>query len=192
MCAKKILYFDVETTGLNALQNDIIQLSGIVEIGGEVKDEFNFKMQPFSYENISAEALEANGLSVEKIKTFPTPQDTHKSFCKVLEKWCNKFDRSDKFYPAGYNVKFDIDFLAKFFLKNEDNYLGSWINWHALDALPFLYAMDFKGEIALPNCKLSTICEHFKIELTAHDALSDVRAARELIKRFVIKDDVIC
>jgi DNA polymerase III subunit epsilon len=178
---KKVLFFDVETTGLESVKNDIIQLSGIVEIDGKSVEEFNYKCQPFSYENIDAKALEVNKVTLELLKTFELPGAIHQQFTALLSKHCEKFDKTDKFYPAGYNVKFDIDFLAKWFQKNNDKYLGSWINWKALDPLPVLYMMDFDGKISLPDYHLVTVCNHFGISIEgAHDALIDIKATREL------------
>ena len=37
----RILYVDVETTGLVPGKNDIVQISGLIEINKEVKEEFN-------------------------------------------------------------------------------------------------------------------------------------------------------
>jgi len=38
----KLLFLDVETTGVDNSKNGIIQLSGIIEIDGVIKEEFNF------------------------------------------------------------------------------------------------------------------------------------------------------
>jgi hypothetical protein len=47
--------------------------------------------------------------------------------------------------------------------------------------LPFLCAMDYRGEIKLPDYKLVTVCEYFKISLfDAHNALSDARSIRDI------------
>jgi len=184
---KKILYFDCETTGLDPVKNDIIQIAGIVEIEGEVVDEFDFKCQPFSYSNIEPKALECNGRTIEEIKTFEQNAMVKKAFDSVLGKHCDKFNKMDKFYPAGFNVRFDLDFLAQWFKKTGDNYLGSWINWRGIDPLLFLYAMDLKGELSLSDYKLGTVCSHFGIDNPkAHDALSDVRATRELIRKIIL------
>ena len=182
----KILFFDTETTGLDPIKQDIIQIAGLVEVDGKIVDEFDLSCQPFSFENIEKQALETNHKTIEELKTFIGPKLVKETFCGILGKHCDKFDRSDKFYPAGYNVKFDIDFLAQWFKKCGDNYLGSWINWRALDPYPFLCAMDFKREISLPDYKLSTVCGHFGIDITgAHDALSDIKATRQIIKKVI-------
>ena len=57
----KILWLDTETTGLLCEYNDIVQLSGIVDIDGSVTDEFNIFMRPVNMENIEAQALAVQG-----------------------------------------------------------------------------------------------------------------------------------
>ena len=179
---KKALYFDVETTGLHPWHNDIIQIACLVEINGEVVEEYTANMQPFSFENVDAKALKINNTTVEELKSYPHPKLIHAELCKLFEKYINKFDKQDKFAPIGYNVKFDCDFLSAFFRKNEDRYYGSWVNWRTVDPLALLYTMDYQRKIALPNYKLATVCQHFGIPIKAHDALSDIRATRELFQ----------
>jgi len=43
-----------------------------------------------------------------------------------------------------------------------------------------LWQMDCDGEIELENYKLETVCAHFGITLYAHNAISDIKATREL------------
>jgi DNA polymerase-3 subunit epsilon len=180
---KKILYFDTETTGLDPVKNDIIQLAGLIEIDGKIVEEFDLKCQPHSYENIQQEALNTHCFTLEQIKGFPSPVSVKNNFCAILAKHCDKFDKGDKFYPAGYNCRFDLDFIAQWFIKCKDNYFGSWQNWRSIDPFPALCVMDYKGEITLQNYKLETVAGHFGIELKAHDALSDVKATREIIRK---------
>lgn len=178
----KIIYFDVETTGKDSVLNDIIQLAGIVEIDGEVKETFNLRMQPFSYENIVREALEVNHTSIEDLHIYPEPREAYKEFVQLLSKYADKYNPSDKFYPAGFNVSFDLGFLREFFIKNGDKYFGSWFSYRFIDPLPILYLLEVKGQIRLDNYKLSTVCEHLNISINAHDALSDIEATKEVIK----------
>lgn len=42
----KLLFYDLETTGTMYWRNGIHQLSGMVVINGEVKETFDFKVQP--------------------------------------------------------------------------------------------------------------------------------------------------
>lgn len=42
----KLLLFDLETTGTDAVKNGIHQISGKIIINGEVKETFDFKVRP--------------------------------------------------------------------------------------------------------------------------------------------------
>lgn len=183
----KQLFFDSETTGLDPIKNDILTLGGIIEINGEVKEEFYIEMQPFSYENISQYALDVNGLKIEDIKKYQTPQEAYKKLIAIFSKYINKFNKNDKFMAIGHNVKFDIDFLTQFFLKNNDKYLGSYIDYHFMDTMVLLNTMMYKKAIQLENCKLVTASKHFGIELDAHNAMNDIRATRTLFKMLMDK-----
>ena len=105
----------------------------------------------------------------------------------MLGRYCDKYNRLDKFYMAGYNVRFDADFLKEFFLKNKDFYFGSWFNYRFIDPLPLLHWANWVKEINLPDYKLATVCRHFQIPLQAHDAMADITATRELIYKLLDK-----
>lgn len=177
---KKVFWLDVETTGLDAQKQDIIQLAYMIEIDGETKMEGNLFVQPFSYENISQDALDVHGTTIEQLKSYQKPQQAYTELCNILSRYIDKYDRTDKFQPAGYNTRFDLDFLKQFFIKNNDKYFGSWFNYKTIDPLAVLYFLDGMGDISLPNYKLGTVCNHFEIAIDAHDALSDIRATKLL------------
>jgi len=180
---KKILYFDVETTGLDPVANDIIQIGLIIEIGGREVERHDIKIQPFNYDNIELSALETHNITIDEMREYMDPKAAYRELVNILSRHVNKYDRHDKYYPAGFNVKFDLDFLKQFFLKCGDKYgVGSFQNWRYIDPLPVLYMLDCYGEISLPNYKLETVAEHFDIPIKAHDALSDIEATIKLIK----------
>lgn len=180
----KLLYFDTETTGLDPIKNDIIQISGIIEINNEVKEEFDFKVQPHSYENISKEALEVNNITIEQMKSFSTPKETLNKLIKMFNKYVFKFNKFDKFFPVGHNVGFDVDFLFEFCEKCGFNYLGSYLDYHKADTMVLLMALMVNNKIPVGSTKLTAACEENKIELiNAHDALADIRATRLLWKK---------
>ena len=59
----KIIYIDVETTGLGCPESGLVQLAGAIELDGEVVERFDFHMRPFPEDAISDEALAVNGLT---------------------------------------------------------------------------------------------------------------------------------
>jgi len=178
----KVFWFDVETTGLDPMNQDIVQLAFIIEIDDNIVESQNLLMQPFNYVTIDLEALLKQGRTVEEIKTYPDPRKVYKDLISTLEKYVDRYNKLDKFHNAGYNSKFDMDFLKQYFIKNGDPYFGSWFNYRAIDPLPLLHILDGMGSVSLENYQLETVCKHFKIPLDAHDALSDITATRELAK----------
>jgi DNA polymerase III epsilon subunit-like protein len=179
----KIFYFDVETTGLDAKKNDIIQLAYIIEIDDKIMEDGNIEMQPFNYATVETKALEVSHRTVEMIKAYQEPRLAYKQLSKTFDKYIDKYNKKDKFIPAGYNVNFDLQFLREFWFKNNDKYFGSYFDYHVFDPITTLILMRYKNLIQVDDFHLATICKHFNIEIQAHDALSDIRATRLVIKK---------
>jgi DNA polymerase-3 subunit epsilon len=180
--SKKTLFIDTETTGTDPKMHGMIQLACIIDIDGKIEAEQSWNIKPFVKDAIDFEALKVNGLSLDTIQGYPVPAGVFHDFQYLLGAHCDKYNRNDKYYPAGFKVDFDLAFLREFFLKMNDCYIGSWFNGKEIDPLSLLRWLDWKGEISLPNYRLTTVCEYFGIKLDkAHDALADIRATRELI-----------
>lgn len=182
MGSKKALFFDTETTGLNPWKNDICQIACLIEIDGEIKAEFESKVRPFNIDNCDQKALDIHGYTVKDLEKFPAADKVHLKIKDFWGRFINKYDKMDKFTPIGYNVRFDMDFTQNFFKKNNDSYFSSFVNWKTVDPMYKLYEMDYQGKISLPNYKLVTVCQHFGIEIKAHDAMGDIKATRELLR----------
>ncbi len=179
---KKVLYIDVETTGTDPGKHGIIQVGAIIEISGIVAEELDLKCAPHDEAEIDNLALQISGTTREELQRRMSSFDAFLVFRQFLNRHIEPYDRSDKCYPAGYNVHFDLDFIQNWFRLHGDKYgIGSYINWRRLDPLPALFMKDFTGSLRLPDYKLETVCRHFSIEIEAHDALSDIRATRKLL-----------
>lgn len=189
---KKVFYFDVETTGLDPVKHDIIQLAGYIEIDGEIKEEFNFKYRPLDFDTINPGALEINGVTIEQLKEYPHADATRTQLVTIFNKYIDKFNKEDKFIVAGYNVQFDISFLSSFFKKCGDNFLFSYLDGRAiLDPYPVLQFLKANKIINIPTLKLTDVCKHFGIGfVNAHDALADIEATKKL-SEFIISEFLI-
>ena len=183
----KILYFDVETTGRDPKVNEIVQFSAIVEIDGEVKEEVNWFCSPTDWNNIEEGALEVTGKTREELATYPPPSSLMDGIKDLFDTYIDKYDKTDKFYPAGHNVQFDLDFLQEFWKKYGDKFgTGSYQNWRMIDSRIMAHFLIAAGKIPEPeNIKLATLCKDFNIPINAHDAMSDITATRLLIKKMM-------
>jgi DNA polymerase-3 subunit epsilon len=185
----KIFYMDEETTGKDPVKHDIIQLAAIVEIDGKVMERFNMNCQPFDYSTVEQEALDVNGMTIEKLRTFPEPIELYHALTRMTSKYIDKYDRTDKFTPAGQRVGFDADFLKAFFDKCGDKYFGSWFNWRHVDLLSAVRWLRYAGVLNIENDKLETIAAHFGIQFDAHDAMADIETTRTILH--MIRDKYI-
>ena len=183
----KILWLDCEATGLDPKIHDIVSLACLVEIDGEIKDTLELKIQPINWDTISPEALKINGFTLEQLKTFDEPKIAHKKLIDFLSKYVNRYDRNDKFQMAGYNVGFDVGMLGEQFKKVGDKYYGAWLDYHKIDIASLVQLLTLKNVLHLSSYKLINVVKDFDIKLDAHNALSDIKATRELCYKLLDK-----
>lgn len=180
----KLFFFDLETTGVNPAKNGIHQISGEIVIDGEVKESFDFKVQPNPLCQIEDEALAIAGVTKDQVLRYPIMAEVYKQLTSMLGKYVDKFNKSDKFFLVGYNnASFDNQFLRGFFLQNKDNYFGSWFWSNSFDvmvlATPFLASKRHQME----NFKLSTVAATLGIiveEEKLHDASYDIYLTKSI------------
>jgi len=106
---KPLLFFDIESTGLNIASDGIIELSFVKAMpGGEVKIK-TWKIKPWDYQRhsvipINPQASEVNGVKDEDLVNCP-------KFIEVLPEVIDWLEGCDL---AGFNsVKFDLPLLAE-------------------------------------------------------------------------------
>ena len=187
---KKMLWLDLETTGLTK-EHGIIEIGFVIEIEGEIFEECLFKVRPFPQDLISQQALDITGHTKEEIMSFEEPYKVKKKIFDIFNKYVDKYDKSDKFILAGYNIRsFDFPIFIEWFKKMDEKYFGSYIDFKTkLDVLALLENMRVAG--VLPNTrklKLGEVCEEFGVELNnAHSAIADIIATKELYEKIIKK-----
>lgn len=191
---EKLLFFDLETTGLNPKIHEPWQMAFIVEIDGVVKTQQAILVQPINFDTISQSAMDmafkqdGSPVTLQDLSEFPEPIVIYRYIQALFGEFINKYDSQDKFIAVGQNIGFDIDMLGSWFEKLGDKYFGSWIDRKkSLDVLAMTRWLWQAGCLpGLANGKLQTVCEHLGICLgQAHDALSDITATREVYHRYM-------
>lgn len=170
------LWLDTETTGLDPVRNDVVQLAAIPVINGKQHHiSFNEFCQPFDWNTIDDKALEINHTTREQLAKEQQPIVMVRNFIR----YCKQFNV--KFTIAGYNAEFDRNFLSNLFKKAGcEREFTEVFNGDMRDL--YKRAKGLKSQLGTHNLKLGTLCEHFKITINAHDALSDIAATIELDK----------
>jgi DNA polymerase-3 subunit epsilon len=187
----KLIYIDTETTGIECPESGLIQLAGVIEIGGEVKMSFDYRIRPFSTDTISDEALAVNGVTRQDLEDYADPQAVFRGFIDLLSEYVDRYDRTDKFHLVGYNAGFDADHLRAWFTKNNDQYFGSWF-WHPpVDVMGIASLVLMRQRPAIKNFRLATVARTLGLEVDSektHDALYDVELTRQMF--YVMLDHV--
>ena len=155
----RIICFDVETTGLDPKNDEILQLS---IIDGNKNTLFNEYFKPERMK-LWDQAQKVHGIS-------PSIVSNKKSFKYYLKIIQGIFDNAN--IIIGYNVGFDIEFLEEHGINLDKEYeifdvmlefaeiYGEWSD----------YFENYKWQ------KLTTCATYYEYKFDAHDSLEDVKA----------------
>jgi len=158
-----IIFFDLETTGLNIASDRIVEISWLkIFPGGEEKSN-TFLVNPTI--PIDPRATEIHGITDDDIKDAP-------AFKEIAQNLANEFEGCDF---AGFNSnKFDIPLLAEEFLRAEIDFdmrkrklLDVQVIFHKMEQRTLSAAYKF-------------YCD--KILVDAHSAEADTKATYEVLK----------
>ncbi|MCL6618005.1 MAG: PHP domain-containing protein, partial [Anoxybacillus ayderensis] len=158
--------FDVETTGLSAVYDTIIELAAVKVKNGEIIDRFESFANP--HHPLSATTIELTKITDDMLKDAPDVEE-------VLEKFYHWIDDC---VLVAHNATFDIGFLNAGFKKmNRGKVTNPVID--TLELARYLYP-------ELKNHRLNTLCKKFNIELTQHHrAIYDAEATGYLLIHLV-------
>lgn len=158
--------FDTETTGLNPENSDVIEFAGvkvIVEGGkGLVTEEVDFFIDP-GYP-LPSDITELTGITDEDVKSG---LDKKAAYEKI------KGFFGDSSVIAGYNVGFDIKFIAKLFSENGDEFKFK----SSLDVLKMA-----REKLPKPH-KLINVCDALGVseKYQFHRAIDDAKATTDVL-----------
>lgn len=163
-----IMFYDVETTGLSAEKNALIEVAFQPVIDGEKLPTKVFKIRPFEGAIIEDGALKVNGYTREEIMTWPTEAEV----IPLMIEYLDSFEK--KFKHGGHNVQFDRKFLKAFFCRNMQ-YGAFFTLFRSNYFCTYEISKDLK--IKSKSNKLKDLCDFYEIPLEgAHKAENDIIA----------------
>ncbi|WP_438317701.1 PolC-type DNA polymerase III [Sporosarcina sp. FA9] len=158
--------FDVETTGLSAVYNTIIELAAVKIKNGEVIDTFERFSNP-GYP-ISALITKLTGITDDMVKDAPSVSEAIKDFSDWI---------GDSILVA-HNASFDMGFLYEA-LKKAELPITAYPVIDTLELARFLHP-------EMGNHRLNTLAKKYNIELTQHHrAIYDAEATGHLFLRLL-------
>ena len=86
------IFYDLETTGTDPKKHCIHQMSGLVEVDGEVAEHFNWYLGLHPKAKVEKEALGASGVTLEDLKTYPDYRIAFREFTAMMKKYINNYE----------------------------------------------------------------------------------------------------
>lgn len=166
-------FIDIETTGLNLLLHEIIEIGCVLTTPElDVIEEFELKIKPEHIENADPAALKVNHYNEEDWQNAISLSEAIE-ILSLKVKDC---------IMVGHNVAFDAGFLEYAFNKTG---IGNTMHYHKLDSVSVAWAKMHRDP-DLEHFSLRELCLKFGIiNERAHTALSDARATFELYKKLM-------
>lgn len=156
--------FDIETTGLSSLNDEVIEISAVKVRKGKIVDEFSELVNPCR--KILYAASMVNNITDKMVAKAPT-------FDVVLEKFIKFIDED---VLVGHNI---VAFDMKFIYRDCERYFDKTISNNYIDTLKL-------AKICFPtwrNRRLSDLAEHYGISIEgAHRALIDCKINQKVFE----------
>lgn len=180
-----ILFFDLETTGLESENNSVIQIAAEMYTDGKVVNAFNHKLQPNGNKFINLGALKVNKTKIRELKSFDASLEIVHKFADFLLD-CKEKSGKEPLVVCGQNVAFDVQFLNRLFADHGIVGLNEILAYRVLDTSTIAQFLIDSGKIDLKSYNLKKLSEYFKVDqlkegddalvnVSYHDALYDVR-----------------
>lgn len=182
----KIVYLDVETTGLWENKHAVHQLSGIVEINGQIVDTFDLQMAPFQGALVDDKALAVCGVSLNQINAYPPAASQFTKWISILDKHLDKTNPKDKYFFAAYNSPFDEGFMRAMCKRHGNFKFYSQYFYNPSIDIMRVAGLALMDRIPhMENFKLGTVLRELNIEVAGnlHDAMTDITGARQIFKQ---------
>ncbi|MFW5853029.1 MAG: exonuclease domain-containing protein [Patescibacteria group bacterium] len=173
-----LAFIDVETTGFDPNNHEIIEIGGVLtkplslDGGLETITEFEYKIKPEKIEKAEPQALRVNGYNEAEWLFAPTLDQV---MPEVAEKTAGAI-------MVAHNLVFDWRFLNQAFIKTG---IENKMHYAKLDTISVAFAKLFKDPV-IDKFNLGSLNDYFGIKNEkAHTALADAKATLELYQKLM-------
>ena len=199
-----ILFYDLETTGLDPEKCGIHQISGAFVVNGVIVESFNYHVKPKKGCLCSEKAMEMAGHTYEEMMAsdeyLPMAEVFRKIYARIIY-YCGglnesgKVDWGKKIFTGGYNIhKFDGPFMRQWFLDNGANSSGvpyfewGWVTSGEIDVMLLAEPVLMRVRSRMKNFKQYSVAQALGImvdEGKLHEAGYDIELCFDIYKTIV-------
>lgn len=166
---KSIVVFDLETTGFDRFNDQIIDIGAVKVVDGVIKEKFASLVKPTI--RISQQITDLTNITNGMVENAPAIEPVLIDF----------YNFAKDSVLCGHNmIGFDLDFVKRY-----ESQLDIEFDNELLDT----YKLAIKKGVRSRNFKLGTLCEYFDISLVgAHRAWNDAYATAQLLLKLCEKN----
>ena len=173
---KSYIAFDIETTGLDASNDRIVELGATLFTDGVPVKTFSSLVN--AGVSVSYSAYAVNHISDEMLQSAPTEDEVYPKFIEFLGSAI-----SGDIIMCAHNARFDFNFLRNTFCR-----LGYESNIQYVDTL----SLARRCIDDLPNYKQPTLVKYFRLQSDeAHRAASDAKNCGEILRELLNRVDEV-
>ncbi|MBR3289742.1 MAG: PolC-type DNA polymerase III, partial [Clostridia bacterium] len=161
-----VIVFDLETTGLNAQNDRIIEIGAVRLHGGEIVEEFATFVDP--RRELSPQIVQLTGITDAMLQGAPQEPDALDAFYRFC---------GDTRVLVAHNAPFDTGFLQQAAQRCDKEYSFTSVDTVGISRALYPH---------LKNHKLDTVAEYMKLPpFQHHRASDDARVLAEIYKRMI-------
>ena len=176
----KILFVDVETTGVSVVRDSIIQISSIFTEDGIEKERFDFRIKPYKEGRLTPFLEGLLGVTNSEIEKNMEHTEVYKKVKALIDKYTN--NGKEKIFICAYNGQFDVNFISDWFQLNGEKFFFKYFYSPVIDVM---YVAGFalsRIRPMMPNFKLGTVYKTlFNEDLDeAHNSMADIEGTMRI------------
>lgn len=180
--ARRILFIDTETGGLNPNEHSLLSIGLAVWENSKILDTKEFYIRHETF-NITAKAITVNKINlVEFYNTAKEPELVLTELATFLNL---NFQQSLPITIGGHNTNFDINFIKVFFEKYNVDF-NKYFSHRFIDTASILKYLYYSNIIYEDLSSSDKAFKHFNIEVNKrHSALGDAIGTAELFSKLI-------
>lgn len=183
----KILFLDLETTGLDKAAHGVHEIAGIIQMPDGAEVHFQEHVRPHPFAQFDETALKVSGVKQSDLMKYKQMDIVFRDLVRVLSICCDSTNPQDKMVICGYGSgECDQPFFRQWFKRNgREDLFKAFFHSMSEDISTLAIRYMRKHGISPKDLKLSSVAKALGIEVQTdklHGAMYDVELAREVYK----------
>jgi DNA polymerase III alpha subunit (gram-positive type) len=180
----RILFLDVETGGLDEINNSLLSIGLVVWDNGNILDSIEILIKSDNY-NVTEAAMKINNIDLNYLKENGVEE--YKAI-EIIEDFCSKYF-SNKVTLGGHNLWYDISFIKSLYRRNNKDF-NSVFSFRIIDTMSILKYLYYSNKLDKEINSLDEAIRYFNIETKdeeRHTAISDSKLTALLFTELIKK-----